>query len=87
MSDLQFSLSEYLSAVQEIIKMTFDDAVWVKAEIRNFNIKGDHYHIELAEKKQDSDKVVASYKANICKFVATKIVGNLNVNTGMNFSA
>lgn len=33
MTDIQLSLSEYLSTVQEVIKLTFDEPVWVKAEI------------------------------------------------------
>jgi len=52
MADPQLSLSEYLSGVQEIIQLTFDESVWVRAEIRNLNIKGGHYYLELAEKEQ-----------------------------------
>jgi exodeoxyribonuclease VII large subunit len=40
MSEPQFSLSDYLSTVQEVIQITFNEPVWVKAEIRNLNIKG-----------------------------------------------
>ena len=43
MSDSQLSLSEYLATVQEVIRVAFDEPVWVKAEIRNFNIKGSKY--------------------------------------------
>lgn len=71
MSDLQLSLSEYLATVQEVIRVTFDEAIWVKAEIRNLSIKGGHYYLELAEKEEDSDKVIASCKATIWKFSAT----------------
>lgn len=85
MSDLQLSLSEYLSAVQEVIKLAFDDAVWVKAEIRNLNIKGGHYYIELAEKESCSDKVIASCKATIWKFSAAKIVGKFERESGIEF--
>lgn len=52
MSEPQFSLSEYLGTVQEVIRLAFDEPVWVKAEIRNLNIKGGHYYLELAEKMQ-----------------------------------
>ncbi|WP_374664232.1 exodeoxyribonuclease VII large subunit [Acinetobacter sp.] len=86
MSDLQLTLSEYLSAVQEVIKMAFDEAVWVKAEIRNLNIKGGHYYLELAEKEQDSDKVIASCKATIWKFSASKIVGKFERESGIELS-
>ncbi|MCW8039351.1 MULTISPECIES: exodeoxyribonuclease VII large subunit [Acinetobacter] len=86
MPDLQLSLSEYLSAVQEVIKLAFDDAVWVKAEIRNLNIKGGHYYIELAEKEARSDKVIASCKATIWKFSAAKIVGKFERESGVELS-
>ena len=86
MSDLQLSLSEYLSAVQEVIKLAFDDAVWIKAEIRNLNIKGGHYYIELAEKEPDSDKVIASCKATIWKFSAQKIISKFERESGIELS-
>ncbi|MBJ8452974.1 exodeoxyribonuclease VII large subunit [Acinetobacter bereziniae] len=74
MSDLQLSLSEYLSTVQEVIRVAFEKSVWVKAEIRNLSIKGGHYYLELAEKEEDTDKVIASCKATIWKFSAAKMV-------------
>lgn len=74
MSEPQFSLSEYLSTVQEVIQVTFNESVWVKAEIRNVSIKGGHYYLELAEKDEHTDKVIASCRATIWKFSAAKIV-------------
>lgn len=74
MSISQLSLSEYLSAVKEVIRITFNEPMWVKAEIRNLSIKGGHYYLELAEKEQDTDKVIASCKATIWKFSAAKMV-------------
>ena len=68
MSEPQFSLSDYLSTVQEVIQITFNEPVWVKAEIRNLNIKGGHYYLELAEKDENTDKVIATCKGTICKF-------------------
>ena len=86
MSDVQLTLSEYLSAVKEVIQLAFDDAVWVKAEIRNLNIKGGHYYLELAEKEQESDKVIASCKATIWKFTANKVVGKFERESGIELS-
>ncbi|MGY0202235.1 exodeoxyribonuclease VII large subunit [Acinetobacter soli] len=74
MSDFQLSLSEYLATVQEVIRITFDEPVWVKAEIRNLSIKGGHYYLELAEKEEDTDKVIASCRGTIWKFAAAKMV-------------
>ncbi|MCT9978948.1 exodeoxyribonuclease VII large subunit [Acinetobacter sp. I-MWF] len=86
MSDLQFSLSEYLATVQEVIRVTFDEAIWVKAEIRNLSIKGGHYYLELAEKEEDSDKVIASCKATIWKFSAAKMVLKFERESGVELS-
>ncbi|ENX57393.1 MULTISPECIES: exodeoxyribonuclease VII large subunit [Acinetobacter] len=86
MSEPQFSLSDYLSAVQEVIRLSFDEPVWVKAEIRNLNIKGGHYYLELAEKEQDTDKVIASCKATIWKFTAAKMVLKFERESGIGLS-
>ena len=86
MSETQLSLSEYLTTVQEVIQLTFDEAVWVKAEIRNLSIKGGHYYLELAEKDEDSHKVIASCKATLWKFTAQKIVLRFERESGIELS-
>ena len=86
MSDAQFSLSEYLSGVQEVIQLAFDEPVWVKAEIRNLNIKGGHYYLELAEKEPHSDKVIASCRATIWKFAASKMILKFERESGVELS-
>ncbi|WP_151959557.1 exodeoxyribonuclease VII large subunit [Acinetobacter bereziniae] len=86
MSDLQLSLSEYLSTVQEVIRVAFEESVWVKAEIRNLSIKGGHYYLELAEKEEDTDKIIASCKATIWKFSAAKIVLKFERESGIELS-
>lgn len=86
MSDLQLSLSEYLATVQEVIRVTFDEAIWVKAEIRNLSTKGSHYYLELAEKEEDTDKVIASCKATIWKFSAAKMVLKFERESGVELS-
>ncbi|WP_407497935.1 exodeoxyribonuclease VII large subunit [Acinetobacter baumannii] len=87
MSDPQLSLSEYLGTVQEVIRLTFDEPVWVRAEIRNLNVKGGHYYLELAEKDADTDKVIASCKATIWKFSASKIVLKFERETGIELAS
>ena len=86
MSDFQLSLSEYLNTVQEVISVAFDEPVWVKAEIRNLSIKGGHYYLELAEKEEDTDKVIASCKATIWKFSAAKMVLKFERESGIELS-
>lgn len=86
MSETQLSISEYLTTVQEVIQLTFDEALWVKAEIRNLSIKGGHYYLELAEKDEDSHKVIASCKATLWKFTAQKIVLRFERESGIELS-
>jgi len=86
MTESQLPLSEYLATVHEVIRITFDEPVWVKAEIRNLSIKGGHYYLELAEKEEDTDKVIASCKATIWKFTAAKIVLKFERESGIELS-
>ncbi|WP_151965774.1 exodeoxyribonuclease VII large subunit [Acinetobacter soli] len=86
MSEQQFSLSDYLTSVQEVIRITFDEPVWVKAEILSLNIKGGHYYLELAEKEEDTDKVIASCKATIWKSTSVKIVLKFERESGIELS-
>ena len=86
MPDFQLSLSEYLLTVQEVIRVTFDDPVWVKAEIRNLSIKSGNYYLELAEKDENTDKVVASCKATIWKSSAAKMVLKFERESGIELS-
>lgn len=76
----------YLSTVQEVIQITFNEPVWVKAEIRNLNIKGGHYYLELAEKDESTDKVIASCKGTIWKFIAQKMVLKFERESGVELS-
>lgn len=86
MPDDQLSLSMYLTTIQEVIQITFNESVWVKAEIRNLSIKGGHYYLEIAEKEENTDKVIASCKATIWKFSATKIVSKFERESGIELS-
>lgn len=82
LSDTVLRLSDYLAAVEMVIKETFNHHVWVKAEIRNLSTKGGHYYFELAE-KDDSGKVVASCRGNLWRFKAARVLGKFERETGM----
>ena len=66
--------------------MAFDEPVWIKAKIRNLSIKGGHYYLELAEKEENTDKVIASCKATIWKFSAAKMVLKFERESGIELS-
>ena len=82
LEDTVLRLSDYLSAVDMVIKQTFDHRVWVKAEIRNLSSKGGHYYFELAE-KDDDGKVIASCRGNLWRFKATRVLAKFERATGM----
>lgn len=82
LEDTVLRLSDYLAAVDMVIKQTFDHRVWVKAEIRNLSSKGGHYYFELAE-KDDAGKVVASCRGNLWRFKATRVLSKFERATGM----
>ncbi|WP_296406036.1 exodeoxyribonuclease VII large subunit [Psychrobacter sp.] len=75
-------LSDYLAAVELVIKETFQHSVWVKAEIRNLSSKGGHYYFELAE-KDDDGKVIASCRGNLWRFKAARVLAKFERATGM----
>lgn len=82
LEDTVLRLSDYLAAVEMVIKQTFDHRVWVKAEIRNLSSKGGHYYFELAE-KDDDGKVVASCRGNLWRFKAARVLAKFERATGM----
>ena len=82
LEDTVLRLSDYLSAVDMVIKQTFNHRVWVKAEIRNLSSKGGHYYFELAE-KDDEGKVIASCRGNLWRFKATRVLAKFERATGM----
>lgn len=82
LEDTVLRLSDYLSAVDMVIKQTFNHRVWVKAEIRNLTSKGGHYYFELAE-KDDDGKVIASCRGNLWRFKAARVLAKFERATGM----
>ncbi|WP_296245647.1 MULTISPECIES: exodeoxyribonuclease VII large subunit [unclassified Psychrobacter] len=82
LEDTVLRLSDYLSAVDMVIKQTFNHRVWVKAEIRNLSSKGGHYYFELAE-KDDEGKVIASCRGNLWRFKAARVLAKFERATGM----
>ncbi len=75
-------LSDYLAAVELVVKETFKHTVWVKAEIRNVSSKNGHYYFELAE-KDDSGNVVASCRGTLWKFKASRVLSKFERATGV----
>ncbi len=85
LEDTVLQLSDYLKTVEIVIKQTFAHQVWVKAEIRNLSTKSGHYYFELAE-KDDKGKIIASCRANLWKYQASRLLKKFAQTTGMQLS-
>lgn len=81
-----FSLSEYLECVKAVVNQTFAQPVWVQAEVRAISSKGGHYYFELAE-KGDDNTVVASCRAMLWRYQATKVLTCFKTHTGTDIQA
>ncbi len=60
-----YSLYELNEYIQRVIALNFSDAIWIRAEISQVGISKGHYYIDLVEKNEVSDQVIASISAII----------------------
>lgn len=80
-------LSDYLAAIQSVIKLGFgEEGMWVKAEITNMNSKGGHYYFELAEKDRLTDKTIATCRATLWKGQAQRLISQFKAESGIDLS-
>lgn len=79
-------LSEYLAAVQAVVRFSFEEATWVKAEIRSMSSKAGHYYFELAEKDQGTDKTIATCRATLWKSHAPRVIQQFKAESGIDLA-
>lgn len=79
-------LSEYLHAIQTVIKLSFDEGTWVKAEITSMSSKTGHYYFELAEKDQFTDKTVATCRATLWRGQAQRLISQFKAESGIDLA-
>lgn len=79
-------LSEYLNAIQTVIKLSFDEGTWVKAEITSMSSKTGHYYFELAEKDQFTDKTVATCRATLWRGQAQRLISQFKAESGIDLA-
>lgn len=79
-------LSEYLAAVQSVIRFSFEDGTWVKAEITAMSSKGGHYYFELAEKDKLTDKTIAVCRATLWKSQAPSLIRQFKAESGIDLA-
>lgn len=69
MDQHKLSLSELNNRVKETIQDNFFETIWVVAEIGEFNInRNGHAYLELIEKEEHSDKIIAKARATIWSY-------------------
>jgi exodeoxyribonuclease VII large subunit len=79
-------LSEYLGAIQAVIRLSFDEGTWVKAEITSMSNKSGHYYFELAEKDQLTDKTIATCRATLWRSAAQRLINQFKAESGIDLS-
>lgn len=57
------SLSELTGRIGEAIRLHFGQPVWVRAEVNELRVNGGHCYMELVEKSEHADSVVAKCRA------------------------
>lgn len=57
-----FELNEY---IRQVISLNFTDPVWVKAELNQISYSRGHAYLELVEKKENGDEIIAQAQAAI----------------------
>lgn len=60
-----YSLVEVNQYIKQVIAANFLDSIWVQAEISQIKESRGAYYLELVEKKEHSDEVIASTGAVI----------------------
>ncbi|RLD66675.1 MAG: exodeoxyribonuclease VII large subunit [Bacteroidetes bacterium] len=69
MDEHKLSLSELNNQVKETIQDNFFESIWVVAEIGELNInRNGHAYLELVEKEEHSDKIIAKARATIWSY-------------------
>ncbi|MCQ2350996.1 MAG: exodeoxyribonuclease VII large subunit [Paludibacteraceae bacterium] len=80
------SLSELNQEVSSVVNRTFSEGAWIKAEISTIQERG-HCYLELIEKEQDTDAIVARANANIWRSVYVALRIKFVKGTGVQLAA
>lgn len=74
-----FEINEY---IRQVIALNFTEPIWIRAELNQVSFSRGHCYLELIEKKEDSDEIIAQANAAIwfrnLKFIEHKTGPNLH---------
>lgn len=60
-----YSLSELTGFIEKVLKVNFQEVIWIRGEISELREKSGHCYLELIEKEKDADTLKARARANI----------------------
>ncbi len=88
MENSQITLSELNNSIKDIISGNFMENIWIVAEIGDikFNRNG-HAYLELIEKSENTDKIIAKASANIWSYTLRMLRPYFETTTGQSLQA
>ena len=60
-----YSLIELQRFIQRVLALNFEQAIWIKAEIGQASLSRGHFFLQLIQKAEASDEVIAESRANL----------------------
>jgi exodeoxyribonuclease VII large subunit len=60
-----YSLIELQRFIQRVLALNFDQAFWIKAEIGQASLSRGHFFLQLIQKAEDSEEIIAESRANL----------------------
>ena len=60
-----YSLIELQRFIQRVLALNFEQAFWIKAEIGQASLSRGHFFLQLIQKAEDSDDIIAESRANL----------------------
>lgn len=60
-----YSLIELQRFIQRVLALNFEQAFWIKAEIGQASLSRGHFFLQLIQKAEDSENVIAESRANL----------------------
>jgi len=88
MANKGISLFQLNNRIKGVLKNSFDSDLWIVAEISEvrYNQNG-HCYLELVEKDDDTDQIIAKARATIWAYTFRMLKPYFETSTGQRFSA
>lgn len=78
----QLSLKQLLQRVQRSISINFPEPVWIEAEVSQLKSSRGHWYVDLVQKSESDDRIIAQINAVIWKNVVKKLEGEWHNDIG-----